>query len=619
MKKLLPISIRLMGLILFIFMTINSNAQDATWWNSWVKYPTNQPVIVGDYNSWSAYLSTPTVIFEDNIFKMWFRGIDKENTEQQIGYAWSDDGINWNVKEEPVIPAVTEELECIIKGTGTVLRINDTLRMWYWCIFPDYSAAISYAWSVDDTTWHEREEPVFERGESGTWDESDPYLNYIYYDTTKYHMFYTASESVGGYEEVGHATSDDGILWERDPSNPVLKLGPNGSFYDYRMLGGPVILHNDTLHMFFSGYDRHDGYQHPCIGYAFSTDSPSWSKWTVGNNHMPVLNVGEPGSWDHKYADLPGVLYHNGIFHMWYDGRTVPIDGKIGYARQNVSCLPEGIDFAAQAEIDSFKINYPYCNEIEGTVRILGADISDLSGLSQITSIEDSLVIGAGWWACHDSNPLLTSLVGLDNLTCIGGDLLLFDNSVLTSLSGLENLTSIAGSLIIGDQFYDGSCGNPSLTSLSALDNLAFIGGNLKIYNNDVLSICNINSICDYLVAPNGEITIRRNADGCNSMEEVSDSCNVNAVNELNIEGPFSIYPNPFSGAARLRYQIPDTRYLISDLYSITGIWIKRLLEEEKEAGEYELELDMSELLPGVYFCTLQTGYGIQIVKLIKL
>jgi len=107
MKKLLPISIRLMGLILFVFMTLNSNAQDAPWWNSWVKYPTNQPVIVGDYNSWSAYLSTPTVIFEDNIFKMWFRGIDKENTEQQIGYAWSDDGINWNVKEEPVIPAVT--------------------------------------------------------------------------------------------------------------------------------------------------------------------------------------------------------------------------------------------------------------------------------------------------------------------------------------------------------------------------------------------------------------------------------------------------------------------------------------------------------------------------------
>jgi len=34
------------------------------------------------------------------------------------------------------------------------------------------------------------------------------------------------------------------------------------------------------------------------------------------------------------------------------------------------SCLPEGIIFETQFQIDSFQINYPGCTEIEGIVKI---------------------------------------------------------------------------------------------------------------------------------------------------------------------------------------------------------------------------------------------------------
>jgi len=33
-------------------------------------------------------------------------------------------------------------------------------------------------------------------------------------------------------------------------------------------------------------------------------------------------------------------------------------------------CLPEGITFTTQAQIDSFQINYPGCTKIEGNVNI---------------------------------------------------------------------------------------------------------------------------------------------------------------------------------------------------------------------------------------------------------
>lgn len=54
-------------------------------------------------------------------------------------------------------------------------------------------------------------------------------------------------------------------------------------------------------------------------------------------------------------------------------------------------CLPEGITFNTQEQIDNFQINYPNCTEIEGGVLIEGTDITNLNGLSVITSIGDYL------------------------------------------------------------------------------------------------------------------------------------------------------------------------------------------------------------------------------------
>ena len=54
------------------------------------------------------------------------------------------------------------------------------------------------------------------------------------------------------------------------------------------------------------------------------------------------------------------------------------------------SCLPEGIVFTNQSQIDQFQINYPNCTEIEGDVVIgfwLGTNITNLNGLSILTTL----------------------------------------------------------------------------------------------------------------------------------------------------------------------------------------------------------------------------------------
>lgn len=79
------------------------------------------------------------------------------------------------------------------------------------------------------------------------------------------------------------------------------------------------------------------------------------------------------------------------------------------------SCLPDGIEFTTQQEIDNFAANYPGCTEILGTVLIDGDysyDITSLAGLNQITSIEGGLGIF--------TTSALVDLTGLNNLTHIG-------------------------------------------------------------------------------------------------------------------------------------------------------------------------------------------------------
>ncbi|MCB2220253.1 MAG: T9SS type A sorting domain-containing protein [Bacteroidetes bacterium] len=157
-------------------------------------------------------------------------------------------------------------------------------------------------------------------------------------------------------------------------------------------------------------------------------------------------------------------------------------------ANSQTSCLPEGITFTTQAQIDSFQINYPGCTEIEGDVMIdeyFGSDIVNLSGLSVLTSI------GGGLSLIY--NDSLTSITGLENVTVIGGRLCICANNLLTSLDGLENLMSIGGDLNIGSE---DSYGNPSLLDITGLDNVTSIGGSIYIWgNNSLISLTGLENV----------------------------------------------------------------------------------------------------------------------------
>jgi hypothetical protein len=171
-------------------------------------------------------------------------------------------------------------------------------------------------------------------------------------------------------------------------------------------------------------------------------------------------------------------------------------------------CLPDGISFTTQAQIDNFQINYPNCTEIEGLLVILdeAGEINNLNGLIVLTAIYDDLIIGQN---------SLTSFAGLDSLKFVGGDVLISFSPNLTSFAGLGALTETGGGLAILQ--------NEGLTSLTGLNALASVGGEVDIsFNNSLTNLTGLENLTsmpeNLLIRGNNALTSLTGLNNLNSV-----------------------------------------------------------------------------------------------------
>jgi hypothetical protein len=250
--------------------------------------------------------------------------------------------------------------------------------------------------------------------------------------------------------------------------------------------------------------------------------------------------------------------------------------------------------------------------------------------LTSLTGLEGLTYIGGG--LSINRNPALTSLTGLDNLTSIGGNLWITANDALTILTGLDNLTSIMGFLdiynndvltsltalegltTIGDNLHISD--NYALTSLTGLDNIdAGSISNLYIRDNYLLSTCEVKSICDYLSNPNGSIELYDNTTGCDSPEEVLDSCVANAVTigEFNLNEDVIIYPNPTYSTITIELPTQPSKNTILTLSNTNG---QQLITQP--ITKPQTEIDISHLPKGIYIVKVWNDKDVMVQKIIK-
>ena len=266
------------------------------------------------------------------------------------------------------------------------------------------------------------------------------------------------------------------------------------------------------------------------------------------------------------------------------------------------SCLPEGITFTTQLQIDSFPILYPNCTEIEGWVKIQGSDITNLQGVSVVTTMGTYLTI---WY-----NENLTNLSGLDNLTSVGINFTIVGNSSLSDITSLGNLVYVGAALDIID--------NPQLIGLSGIENIeAESISSLNISYNPQLTYCEVQSVCDYLANPNGYLIIENNDVGCNSPAEVEEACTV-GITELKTESPLSAYPNPFTTSTTIEYELTEPSHVQLTIYNTIGEVVYTAKDSMMPVGKHSFIWTAERLPEGLYYAVLRSEEGMVVVKIIK-
>jgi hypothetical protein len=224
--------------------------------------------------------------------------------------------------------------------------------------------------------------------------------------------------------------------------------------------------------------------------------------------------------------------------------------------------------------------------------------------LKRITGLE-SLYSTGGFFGFQD-NPRLTDLSGLGSVVSVGGSFFISGTDSLTSLTGLKNITIISGNLSL--------FGNKALSSLLGLEkvNPTFLKI-LFISNNEVLSDCAIESICNYLKNPNDTIIIKDNSIGCESLEELKSVCDTLSIEIVPDLERIEVYPNP----AFDKLTVETKRILVEGKGSIVDLSGKLLYS--KMLHGLKTEIDLRFLNSGIYFLKINDRLSIRNLKFIKL
>ena len=194
------------------------------------------------------------------------------------------------------------------------------------------SAVAQTDWVIDPV------EPVLGPGAPGAWDARTRYpLTVILVDGT-YHLYFNgqAQGASGlGENDIGHATSVDGVNWETDPANPVLTRGAAGEWDEGALWGASVVHDGAGFHRWYTGgeIDLDVGRG----GYATSADGWEWHEQGL------AVGRGPEGAYDDRAVFTPEIFVHEGRYYLVYQCVKAPyvvrVKNTVGMA---VAKSPDG-------------------------------------------------------------------------------------------------------------------------------------------------------------------------------------------------------------------------------------------------------------------------------------
>jgi beta-1,2-mannobiose phosphorylase / 1,2-beta-oligomannan phosphorylase len=234
----------------------------------WIKHPGN-PVLGPGICTQAVY--DCCVIPEGDRLRMWFSWRDLRS----IAYCESRDGVHWTAPRTCLEPDATIAWEKDDVHRPHVLQVGDTWYLWYSAENRETDRTqIGLATSRDGVHWERNgNEPVLSPG--GGWEKANVMCPHVVFENGIFKMWYSGGEM---YEPdaIGYAESDDGIHWRREATNPVIR--PQGGWERDRTTAACIVRREKDYLAFYIGMAN--GYENCRIGMARSADGiHGWERY----------------------------------------------------------------------------------------------------------------------------------------------------------------------------------------------------------------------------------------------------------------------------------------------------------------------------------------------------
>ena len=360
-------------------------------------------------------------------------------------------------------------------------------------------------------------------------------------------------------------------------------------------------------------YEGHNGF-----GYATSVDEINWIKDTLNN---PVLLPGPPGSWDEMEIANASVIFVEDTFHMWYSGIAADNDNRIGHAisldgiNWEKDTANPVLDLGNPGSLDDHELIHPFVMYAYNKYWMY---YNGHDGTTQRIVLATST--NKVDWDRYYLNPILSpGPEEWDSYELGPMCVVVYQDTFHMFYTGLKQDTTVRiGYAFSTDGYHYIKYANNPILDFGDPGRWDDAGVGLPYVIVD-----EVNSLYKmWYGGSNGILFQTGYATSYLPPVDVED-------NEVLLPAEYLLnqnYPNPFNPTTTIRFSIadlPDGKagfgFVNLKVYDLMGNEIATLVNEELPEGEYETEFDGNELTSGIYFYQLRAGPFIQTKKMILL
>lgn len=218
---------------------------------NWIVPSALPALYMGNEGEWDeGHVGGHAVIKMNNKYVMYYTGWKNFNYDWNIGRAVSDDGQNWIKDSSPVLFAKDSTSWEYKLQVVDVEKINNVYYMYYHGKNGVFDQKIGLAYSQDGISWQRHQNnPIMEA--TSLWEGTGVYYPSVRKVGDKFIMVY--SNSGASEQAIGLAYSTDGIVWEKDVNNPILRTSDIGNNMD-KINYPQIIQANNQDILYFSAF-----------------------------------------------------------------------------------------------------------------------------------------------------------------------------------------------------------------------------------------------------------------------------------------------------------------------------------------------------------------------------